>query len=83
MSTTLDATQEPGLRDLKELGSVLLPGNVNSDGSDDLYKDHMTIVNGWGVYRRRILRICANYSHFPVRNISHSIISNSLSQFLV
>lgn len=83
LSTTLVATRESGLKDLKELGSILLPGNVNSDGSDDLYKDHMTLVDGWGVYSRRILRICANYSHSPARNISHSIISNSLFKFLV
>lgn len=52
VSTTLDPTWESSLRDLKELGSVLLPGNVNSDDSDDLYKDHMIMVDGWGVYRR-------------------------------
>ena len=48
-----------GIKDMKELGSTVMPGQAGSDDSNNLYRDHMAVVDGWGAYMPKTLHICA------------------------
>ena len=52
-----------GLKEMKDLGSIVMPGRLDSEDNSDIYKDHMTMVDGWGVCMLYIPRICAQNLH--------------------
>ena len=53
------ASNGQGLTGLTELESLVLPAQPGSDDSCDLFKQHMTVVDGWRTYYRVCQHICA------------------------
>ena len=57
------ATSEHGLQGLQDLPAVIIPARpIDDEGENDVYKQHLVVVNGWGEY----MRLCSR--HLPVLN---------------